>query len=144
MFEGFFFVFLFFCSFCCWCWWGCSGGADVDVVLDQTNEAVALTVAACLVTGWLSYIWLCFKLQSIATTIMDENNFVKHNICFTKLLKVVIRDLLQSPHCTVNCLQHVRCNGRGTIICKSRATCHVPCGTKRRLLSLTELKLHLF
>ena len=30
--------------------------------------------------------------------------------------------LLQSPHCTTNCLQHVRSSGPGAIVCKSRAT----------------------
>ena len=29
---------------------------------------------------------------------------------------------LQSPHCTANCLQHVRSSGQGVVVCKSRAT----------------------
>ena len=42
---------------------------------------------------------------------------------------------LQSPHCTANCLQGVRFNGQGTIICKSCAThqvlttCSMSCAT---------------
>ena len=53
---------------------------------------------------------------------------------------------LQSPHCAVNRLQHVRSNGPGAIVCKSRATCRVTAmwyeGTTH-LLNLTELKSHL-
>ena len=36
-------------------------------------------------------------------------------------LKGAIRDLLQHPHCAVNCLQHVRSSGPGAIVCRSRA-----------------------
>ena len=50
--------------------------------------------------------------------------------------KGAIRDFfLQSPHCTANCLQHLRSSGQGAIVCKSRATlqahitCCVPLGT---------------
>ena len=60
---------------------------------------------------------------------------------------------LQSPYCAVNCLQYVRSRGPGAIVCKSRAThralitCYM-CATwyegTAQLLSLTELKSHLF
>ena len=33
-----------------------------------------------------------------------------------------IWDFLQSTHCSVNCLQHVRSSGPGAIVCKSCAT----------------------
>ena len=54
--------------------------------------------------------------------------------------KGAIRDFLQSPHSSANCLQHVRSSGSGTIVCKSRATlralvtckCHVTCHLVRR------------
>ena len=42
---------------------------------------------------------------------------------------------LQSPHCAAICLQHVRSNGPGAIVCKSRAThrtlitCSLQCAT---------------
>ena len=68
-------------------------------------------------------------------------------------LKGAIRDFLHSPHCAANCLQHVRSSGPGAIVCKSRAThralitCNMG-GTwyegTAQLLSLTELKSHLF
>ena len=56
--------------------------------------------------------------------------------------KGAIRDFLQSPHSAVNSLQHVRSNGPGATVCKSRAThlalitcksCCVPLGTKGQL-----------
>ena len=54
--------------------------------------------------------------------------------------KGAIRDFLQSPHSAANSLQHVRSNGPGAIVCKSRAThlalftckCHVTCHLVRR------------
>ena len=71
--------------------------------------------------------------------------------------KGAIRDFLQSPHSAANCLQHAHSSGPGAIVCKSRAThralitCNMSCyvlatwyeGTAQ-LLSLTELKSHLF
>ena len=69
-------------------------------------------------------------------------------------LKGAIQDILQSPHCTTNRLQHVHSSGLGVIMCKSRAshqaliTCNMQCATwyegTARLLSFTESKLHLF
>ena len=57
--------------------------------------------------------------------------------------KGAIRDFLQSPHCTANCLQHTHSSGPGAVVCKSRAThqalitcnmsCYVPRGTKGQL-----------
>ena len=65
-----------------------------------------------------------------------------------------IRDFLQSPYCVANCLQHVRSNGQGTIVYKSRLThralitWNMSCATSyegtAQLLSLTEFKSHLF
>ena len=85
------------------------------------------------------------------------------NIIIIIALKGVIRDFLQSPHCTANPLQHVRSSGPGAIMCRSHATSsaytratssayhmqHVVIhatwyeGTAQ-LLSLTQLKSHLF
>ena len=58
-------------------------------------------------------------------------------------LKGAIRDFLQFPHSTANCLQHARSSSPGAIVCKSRAThralimcnmsCYVPLGTKGQL-----------
>ena len=36
--------------------------------------------------------------------------------------KGTIRKILQSPHCAVNHLPHIRSSGPGAIVCKSRAT----------------------
>ena len=46
--------------------------------------------------------------------------------------KGAIQEFLQSPHSAANCLQHARSSGPGTIVCKSRATCHVTCHLVRR------------
>ena len=64
------------------------------------------------------------------------------------------RFFLQSPHCLVNCLQHICTSGQGAIMCKSRAIrqvlnmCNMSCVTwyeeTAQLLSLTEFKSHLF
>ena len=49
--------------------------------------------------------------------------------------KGAIRDYLQSLHCAANCLQHVRSNGPGAVMCKSREThralitCNLQCAT---------------
>ena len=63
------------------------------------------------------------------------------------VLKGTSQDFSQSPHCTVNCLQHVHSSGQVTIMCKSHAphpvliTCSVLCATwykgTAQLLSLT-------
>ena len=69
-------------------------------------------------------------------------------LVITVIMIGTIWDFLQSPHCTVNRLQHVRYSGLGSIMCKPYAThwvlisatcvtCHE--GTAQ-LLSLTELK----
>ena len=60
----------------------------------------------------------------------DDDRIERHNSRFS-----------QSAHCAANCLQHARSSGQGAIVCKprehkerfSRATCHVPCGTKGQL-----------
>ena len=69
-------------------------------------------------------------------------------------MKDAIWDVLQYPHCAANCLQHARSSGPGAIMYKSRAThralitCTMSCATwhegTAQLLSLTELKSHLF
>ena len=38
------------------------------------------------------------------------------------VFKSAIRDFLQSPHCAVNHLQHVRSSGPGAVVCKPHAT----------------------
>ena len=74
-------------------------------------------------------------------------------IIIISAFKGAIRDFLQSPHSAANCLQHVRSSGPGAIVCKSRATHRalITCKCRAtwyegtaRLLSLTELKSHLF
>ena len=51
---------------------------------------------------------------------------------------------LQSPHCAVNCLQHVCSSGQAPAHCALIMSCATWCeGTVQRL-SLTELKSHLF
>ena len=61
--------------------------------------------------------------------------------------KGAVREFLQSPHSAANCLQHVRSSDPGAIVCKSRASVMLRAtwykGTAQ-LLSLTELKSHLF
>ena len=69
-------------------------------------------------------------------------------------LKGAIRDFFLQSCYTANSLQHVRSRGPGVIVCKSRATypalitCNMQCATwyegTAQLLSLTELKSHLF
>ena len=67
--------------------------------------------------------------------------------------KGAVRDFWQSPHCAAKCLQYVRSSGQGAIVCKSRAThralitcnmCAILYEGTTHLLSLTELKSHLF
>ena len=69
--------------------------------------------------------------------------------------KGAIRDFFESPHSAANCLQHVRSNGPGAIVCKSRAThralithkCHVTCHLVRRdssAIKFDELNSDLF
>ena len=82
-------------------------------------------------------------------------------IIIIKIIKIIIAlkgaipDFLQSPHCATNRLQHVRSSDPGAIVCKSRATTRrtlITCNMSRatwyegtaQLLSLTELKSHLF
>ena len=56
-------------------------------------------------------------------------------IIIITVLKGAIQDFLQSPHCTTNCLQHVRSSGQGAVMCKSPATrpalitCNIACAT---------------
>ena len=68
-------------------------------------------------------------------------------------LKGTIADLLQSPLCAANCLQPTHSSGLGAVVCKSHAThralnvynmCATWCKGTGQLISLTELKLHLF
>ena len=65
------------------------------------------------------------------------------SVIIIKVMKDAIQNVLQSPHCAMNCLQHVRSSGPGAIVCKSRAAhravimcnmlCYVPHGTKGQL-----------
>ena len=71
----------------------------------------------------------------------DDNNINNNNN--NRIQRRNSRFFLQSPHCTANCLQHIRSSGPGAIVCKSRAThralitcnmsCYVPRGTKGQL-----------
>ena len=83
----------------------------------------------------LSRCWLVIKNKNIALT--GENRYF-YNL----------------PHYATNCLQHVCSCGQSANMCKSRGThrvvitCNVLCATwyegTAQLLSLTELKSHLF
>ena len=53
--------------------------------------------------------------RSPTLMINGENNNVNNHI------EKRNSNFLQSPHCAVNCLQHVRSRGQGTVVCKSRA-----------------------
>ena len=80
------------------------------------------------------------------------NSYNNINNCIQRRRSIFF---IQSPCGAVNCLQHIRASGQGTMVWKSRAithwapvTCNVLCafwdkGTAE-LLSLTELKSHLF
>ena len=67
-------------------------------------------------------------------------------------LKGTIRYFLQSPQCAANRLQHVRSSGPGAIMCNKSSACHMQHAVlgaslyegTAQLLSLTELKSHLF
>ena len=81
-------------------------------------------------------------------------------LCFVIWSLIILpfpKDSSGKNHClslAANCLQHVRFSGLGVIVCKSRVahrahiTHNMPCATlyegTARLLSLTELKSHLF
>ena len=63
-----------------------------------------------------------------SNTTNDNNNHIER--CHLRVL--------QSPHCALNCLQHVRSIGQGTIMCKLCTTQsayhmqHVTCHTVQR------------
>ena len=93
-------------------------------------------------------------LMIIITTTTTTTTTTTIIIIIIIVLKGANRDFLQSPHCAANRLQHIRSSGPGIIVCKSRAThqalitCYMSCATwyegTAQLLSLTELKSHLF
>ena len=74
---------------------------------------------------------------TVSRPVINNNNNNNNRI------QCIIRDFLQSPHSTANCLQHARSSGPGAIVYKSRAThrtlitcnisCYVPLGTKGQL-----------
>ena len=74
-------------------------------------------------------------------------------IIIIMVMVMMTREILQSPHCAVICLLHVRSSGQGGIVYKSCATyracitCSMPCNAlykgTAQLLRLTELKSHL-
>ena len=89
----------------------------------------------------------CSRCPAVIMSVLHEHIIIK--IAF----KCAIRDFLQSPHSTANCVQQLRSSGRDATMCKSHAThralitnrCHV-CATwyevTAQLFSLTELKSH--
>ena len=115
-------------------------GRSMDV---STEVSVALEVFM----GWDLIIIMIIDFHGVGFNNNNNNN--NNNSTETSNLR-----FLQSPHCTRNCLQHVRSSGPGAIVCKSSAThrklimCNKPCATwykgTAQLISLTELKSHLF
>ena len=125
------------------------------------------------VSGWFCFTdqWLCHDGISnvVCTVIVSETGLnrvwavsVTVSTWLVPAMVIIIiaftgtvRDFLQSPRCATDYLQHLRSSAPGTIVCKSRATrqvlvtCNVMLhpswyeGTVQ-LLSLTELKSHLF
>ena len=67
----------------------------------------------------LSLLWLLLLITIIIIIII--------------VLKGAVSDFLQSPHCSVNCLQHFHSQGQSAIKHISRATCRVPHGRKGHL-----------
>ena len=73
-------------------------------------------------------------------------------IIITIAFKGAIQDLLLSPHCAANRLQHIRLSGPSAIMCNTSSAYHLQhvmlCSTwyegTAQLLSLTEFKSHLF
>ena len=109
----------------------------------------------CKTRKWVQSIWLphailaCTDMvtkTSLSPQILIVNSIIPNDkkkwlIIIIIAFKAAVQDFLQSPRCAVNCLQHVRSSGQGTIVCKSRAThqrlslamCCVPLGTKGQL-----------
>ena len=75
------------------------------------------------------------KGESSACAVGHEKREIPARMITMMALRGAVPDLLQSPHCAANCLQHVRSNGPGTVVCKSRAargslvSCTMPCAT---------------
>ena len=80
----------------------------------------------------------------------NNNNNNNSNNCMERC----ISRFLQSPHCALNCLQHIHLNGQRANVYKSPAThrvlirCSMSCAMwykgKAPLISLTEFKLHFY
>ena len=126
-----------------------------------------LSLVFCGVFVWLCLLYRtskCRKEQTVNLCVEDESGgrcYMFQTVLIMIIIitfKGAIRDFLQSPHSAANCLRHVHSSGPGATVCKSCAThralvtckCHVTChlvswyeGTAQ-LLSLTELKSHLF
>ena len=93
----------------------------------------------------------CTLMWALSTTIVI---IIIMMIIIITAFKGAVRDFIQSLRCTTNYLQHVHLSGQGTIVWKSLAThrapitCNMLCTTwyerTAQLLSLTELKSHLF
>ena len=52
----------------------------------------------------------------------DDNNNHNNNNNNNDHIEWPNLRILQSPHCSANCLQHKNSSGQGTILCKSCAT----------------------
>ena len=90
----------------------------------------------------------CFLVAQHPSDMLEHVTFVREGPAWTIIIIIIavkgaIPDLLQSPHCTANCLQHIPSSSLGVIVCKSRAThwalitcnmsCYMPRGTKGQL-----------
>ena len=117
-----------------WFWFSCCLGWMVLMAGAPVNLAQV---------GLLQARWSSLGDNNNNNNSNNNNRIERHNL-----------KLLQPPHCAANCLQHVCSSGLGAIMCKSCAThrtlitCNLQCATwyegTAQLLSLTELKWHLF
>ena len=120
------------------------------IVITTTTTTTAAAAAAATTTTTTTTTIIIIIIMIVTTTAIATTTTIT-----TIAQKGAIRDFFfQSPYCAVNCPQHVSSSGPGAIVCKSRAmhrvlmTCNMSCATwyerTAQLLSLTELKSHLF
>ena len=108
-------------------------------------ECMFMCVCVCVCTYIL--LWICVrgverggKKERGRERWREQETALIIIIIIIVAFKGAIREFLQSPHSTANCLQHIRSSGSGPIVCKSRAThralimcmCHVTCHLVRR------------
>ena len=118
--------------------------------LNNYMTAMTMVNLTSRVSMWMTVLWALWQGLSGGLDYLKNVIIIIIIIAF----KGAVQDLLQSPRCAANCLQHVRSSGQGTIVWKSRATHRAPimynvlCATWyegiAQLLSLTEFKSHLF